>query len=292
MPPPTEAQASERRIVMKPTWTSLLVIAALGLSHAGCALFGGGGTDPNNTETEQNEPQNNGGGMDVHQFVKAPAKLALGPDAAQGQTLTRSFDSSGQTGELFLSIVADAGETWHVEAQNEGLVMMAAAMPDLQGLIIGMVVQKSDGSVTSAVLGKPGEAGAPIEILAPLPDSAGVDEDVTIGLGTFPATKVANDAQTMWTGKGGELDGVLLKLEPTGGDAYELSEMPSNESVDVGGTAVKARKYTYSDGREVWTTEQAIVAALNGGLLKMTSENYSVEVTRIGTDATARLHWN
>jgi len=150
------------------------------------------------------------------------------------------------------------------------------------------------------VLGKAGEAGKDIEILAATATTAqaeeGVDEDCSIGLGTFPAKKFANEYMTSWVGSGGELDGVLLKAVPAQGDAYELSEMPSNESMDAGGTSVDTTKYAYSNGMTQWTTTNEIVAAFfpggeGKGMFKMDMEGFSSAVTNVGTGAEAKLKW-
>ena len=254
--------------------------------------MGGGGSDPDNTENNQG-----GGGMDPTAFVKANSPVMLGEGADAGMMIARMQDASGQTAKLHMAIVADGGDVWHVETVNEGLAAMSASMPDLKGMIVGMVVNKEDGKVTKAMLGKPGEAGKEIEIIHNDPVSAeapdGVAEDVTIGLGTFPAMKYANEGGTSWVGNGGDLDGVSLKLEVAGGGAgsYELSEMPSTETLDIGGTSVKATKFAYSNGNVTWTTENAVITALNGGLAKMTSANYSVEVTEVSTSAEPQLKW-
>jgi hypothetical protein len=283
---------------MKRLLTSVVVIASLGLTSAGCALFGGGNTGGDDTGGA--EQGGGGSGMDPTQFVKAPGMVPVAGNAAVGWTITQDATAGGQTSQTYYAVVGDAGDSWQVEHTNAGLTAMAASMPELKDMVIGLTVKKEDGTVTKAVLGKPGEAGKDIEIMAATATTAeapqGVDEDVTIGLGSFPAKKFANEYMTSWVGNGGELDGVTLKVAPAQGDAYELSEMPSTETVDAGGTSVETTKYTYSDGSSQWHTTNEIVAAFfpageGKGMFKMESASFSNAVTVVGTDAKPQLKW-
>jgi hypothetical protein len=237
-----------------------------------------------------------GGGLDPYTFVKAPPTVPVSDEMAIGWNATQSTEASGQKSERSFAVVGEEGDSWRIEYVGPEVTAMAASFPDLQGTVMGMVVNKDDGRVTAAVLGKPGEAGRtieinpytePVEYEAPTP----VSDSCTIGLGTFDALRTDTDYGKSWVGDGGELDGVLLKYE--GQDAaanYELAEMPENGFTELDETCEWVH-YVYSNGSESWTTEHPIVGAWFYKSFKSTAATYTAEVTALGTSCEPQLVW-
>lgn len=290
---------------MKKAVGALLVVAT-----AGCGLFnkpadkgdkgdkGDGGQPP--------APQ--AGGIDPTQFVEAPARLPLCADARVGWLVERTTRAGGTTLVESHAIVGDQGDAWLVESRTLAAEAMSASYPELRGLLLGMTVRKSDGTVTKAVLGKAGDAGKPVKIGAgaqgheappePAPDR------VSIGaLGTHEAlkttSKTATGEATTWVGTAGDYRGVLLKSQGPNAD-YELTAAPTREAKDVGGVSVPTLAVTYSNGMKMWFTTHEVVACVTGvpgpdgrrmALFRTEMSGSVTEVTAIRTDAAPQLKW-
>lgn len=297
---------------MKRIVGALVLVAATALT--GCELFqpkkGDQGGDANSGGDAGGGDANaggGGGGFDATTMVTAPGKVDIGKGAKVGFMLKDEMTAGGQTMGSMTAIVADGGDVWHVEHVNAGLAAMANSMPDLKGMIMGLVVNKADGKVTKAMLGKPGEKGKEIKIgdVYDTPMQKGPEgtaDTCKIKLGSFPAMKVVQKAGdstiTSWAGTEGELEGVLLKSTGGGGD-YELAEMPSTENVTAG-DSVEVTKLKYSNGMEWWLTNDAVVTAFKPwaaekgpgtGMFAMKTKDSTQEVKEVSSKAAAQLKW-
>jgi hypothetical protein len=287
----------------------LMVLAGLSV---GCSMFGkkdesaqGGGGDQANGKSGGDQGGKAGGGMDPFQFVKAPGRIDIGPDVKVGQMVQRTSNFGTPSVESY-AVVGEDGDAWRIEAQSATIAAMEASFPELKGAIMGLTVKKSDGTVTKAVAGKPGEAGKPIEIMAaqapaPATQPAGTPENVKIGIGAFDAKKYVQSGVTSWVGTAGDTNGVLIKMDGgTTETRYELAEAPKMQEVDVGGHKVKTRYTAYTNGTKIWSTEDPIICGLFGatstdgkryGTYKMEMPSGKIEITAIKTDAAPQLKW-
>lgn len=280
-------------------------IALLVGMSAGCGLL-----DKPKENDDQNQgggDQGNGaqGGTDATQYVQAPGRVMIGPDAKVGWMAERTTQASGQTLVESYAIVGEAGDSWKVESKSPTIDALAGSFPDLKGSLLGLVVRKADGVVTKAVIGKPGEAGKEIKI-SPAGDApattapTGTPDRVTIKLGTFDAMKNETSGITTWVGTSGETKGILLKSAGMNQD-YELAEMPKTETKDVGGVSVTTTGTSYTNGMKLWMTENEIIAGVFGAaageggkrsaLYRMESGGTTQEVTAVKTDAAPQLKW-
>jgi hypothetical protein len=285
-----------------------LALALAGTS--GCQLFNkgdqGGGEQPQ---------QGQGGGdagqqqqapaMDPTQFVQAPGRIGISQDGKVGWMAGRKISGNNQNLNESYAIVGEAGDSFQVEAQTPTIDAMAASMPAVKGMIMGLTVRKADGVVTKAVLGKPGEAGKEIKIVAAGEAPAatapqGTDERVTIGIGTFDAKKMTSSGTTTWVGTSGDVQNVLLKSSGNGQD-YELAEMPKKETKDVNGVSVQVTSLSYSNGMKMSMTDNQVIACFfpggvgaDGkklGMFRLESGGSVMEVNAVKTDAAAQLKW-
>jgi hypothetical protein len=195
-----------------------------------------------------------------------------------------AFDSTST-----VSIVADLGDAWAIETESSGT----------PGYVVGLTVEKLGGAVTSAVIGKPGQRGQSVEVLAhaggDTPPVEGVAEEVMIGIGTFPALKSIEDYGTTWRGTEPELEGIVLKYA-SGSGSYELAELPDRSQVGIGEVQVDVTKLAYSDERQEWRSRHPVVACLRPlepglGIVLRSSESSTMSVTEIRTDAKPKLRW-
>lgn len=282
-----------------------IAIALLVGMTAGCGLL---------DKPKENGDQNQGGGdqgdgaqggTDATQFVQAPGRLTISPDAKVGWMAERTTQASGTTLVESYAIVGEAGDSWKVESKSPTIDAMAGSFPDLKGSLMGLVVRKADGVVTKAVIGKPGEAGKEIKI-SPAGDApattapAGTPDRVTINLGTFDAMKNETSGITTWVGTSGETKNVLLKSAGNGQD-YELEALPKTESKDVGGVSVNVVGTSYTNGMKQWMTDNEIIAGVFGmgageggkrtAMYRFESGGTTQEVTSVKTDAAPQLKW-
>lgn len=281
-------------------------IALLVSMTTGCELFNKPANDDQNQGGDQGGGEPQQGGVDATQYVQAPGTLPICPDAKVGWMVEQKLAQSGTTYVTNVAVVGEAGDSWLVESKNMSIEAMAGSMEGLKGMLLGLTVRKSDGTVTKAVIGKPGEAGKEVKIMqmqtASTEAPAGTPDRVTIALGTFDASKVvhAGGAMTTWTGTSGETKGVLLKSAGSGQD-YELAALPSKSTMDIGGVAVPVVETSYTNGMKTSVTDHEIIACLTGaaagedgkrwGLAKNESGGIVIEVTSVKTDAAPQLKW-
>jgi hypothetical protein len=270
-----------KRITRILTSSGLVLSAALAFS--GCALFGGGGGDDASGGAD-------GGGAtasDPTAYAQAPGTVSIKAGAV-GYMIANKTVGTGYENTGSVAIVGETGDSWLVET--------ASSASD--GYLMGLTVSKEDGKVTAAVMGKAGEAGKEIKVMAATATPAGPDgvaEEVTIGIGSFASTKVVTDYGTSWSGTEGELAGIMLKYESK--DAtYELAKMPEAGNTDLGGTSVKIVKLVYSNDSEYWRTANAVVSALatagdGVGTVKTVMAGMTIELTAVKTDAAPQLKW-
>ncbi|MCO5169162.1 MAG: hypothetical protein M9894_22695 [Planctomycetes bacterium] len=280
--------------------TSIALLVAL---TAGCALLN---PPPSNDDQGGGEQQQQAqGGVDATQFVQAPGRVPVASEARVGWMAERTTQASGQTLVESYALVGESGDAWLVESKSPTIDAMAASFPDLKGALLGLTVRKSDGVVTKAVMGKPGEDVKEIKI-APAGDAVvapkdeGTADRVSIGLGTFDAMKHTHGEISTWVGSAGETEGVLLKSQG-GGQDYELAEMPTKETKDVGGVSVSVTGLSFTNGMKLWMTDNEIIAALLGagadakgkrvGVYRTESGGNVTEVTGLGTEAKPQLKW-
>lgn len=220
----------------------------------------------------------------------APAKVAFGPGCTVGWTATQELTSGTTKMTTYWAIVGEAGESWQVEH-------IAPGMP--ADHLMGLTVNKADGVVTKAVLGKKGEAGKDHPIAktgagaAPTP----VSEEVTIKLGKFAAKKTdMGGGNVSWIGDGGDLNGVLLKSTSAGG-TFELAAQPTSDFTPVSGSSMAVTSYKYSNGMTQKVTNDRIVAAFfpyevgKKGLFGMEMQGMSSKIIAVGPSAKPQLMW-
>lgn len=242
--------------------------------------------------------------MDVTKMLKAPGKLPVAPDAEVkvGWMARRELTNAGRTMVEKVAIVGEAGDSWQVEYVPAALLGYASMDPGVKDMLMGLVVKKSDWTVTRAVLGKKGTQGKPVGI-SPVgkggkakDDSEEVEVKLKMG-GTYDAklTKytVAGFGTTKtWTGLDGLFEGVVLKVDaPKGGK--ELMAKPNLTEVELGGTSVQVKQCNYDNGDAMWTSDHEIVKAFFFGLVKSTTRatKASISVTHVATDAKPELKW-
>jgi hypothetical protein len=280
----------------KITW-ALLVAAT-----AGCGLFNSKPADEGkHGDGGQPTPQSND--VDPSTLDLAPTKLPICADAKVGWLVERTTDLGGMTLTERYAVVGDTGDSWRVEARNQALEAMTVSYQNLQGMLLGLTVKKSDGTVTKAVIGKPGEPGKPARFAASssgqteAPQSA--PDRVSIGaLGTREAIKTTHPGGLVtWTGTTGDYKGLLLKSQGPGAD-YELTAPPTKDSADVGGVSVSFVAASYSNGWQQAFTTHEVVACLTGtrtpdgvALFRAEIAGTRTAVTAIKADAKPQLAW-
>ncbi|MBL4847862.1 MAG: hypothetical protein JKY65_20290 [Planctomycetes bacterium] len=262
-----------------------IALLASTLIFGGCDLLGG--------KKEEDGGGGGGGGggagMDLTKMVQVYGPKAYGDKAAVGMKVTSESKAGGTTSTWTIAIVGEDGDNWLVESSQE---TMAYGKDSL----VGMVVQKSDGKVLSAVVGKKGEAGKEIKVNNTMPGKAPAGGktpatvDCKIALGTFKAYLSDAGGTKTWIGSEGDMMGVMLKVEAAAG-GKELKEKPSMVDVDLGGTSVKCRKLVWDNGDVMMMTEHDAVKALAYGMVKNSTKQYSSGVTAVSMDAKPELKW-
>lgn len=286
---------------MKKILCALLVAAT-----TGCGLFNSKpadqGEQPGDGQQQQAQAQQQNG-VDPSTLDLAPSKLLICADAKVGWVVERTTDLGGMTLKERYAVVGDTGDSWQVEARNQALEAMTASFRNLEGMLLGLTVKKTDGTVTKAVIGKPGEPGKPAKFAASAPTEApqSAPERVSIGaLGTLEASKTTHPGGLVtWTGTTGDYKGLLLKSQGPNAD-YELTGPPTQDSADVNGVSVNFTAVTYSNGwRHAFTTHD-VVACLTGAagadgrrvaLFRSDVGGSKMAITAILADAKPQLAW-
>jgi hypothetical protein len=286
--------------------TASVSFLLLGAVTAGCAAFGGGGgggQDQNQQDGNQQTNQNASAG-DPTQYINVLDHLMISPAARVGYLAEMTISSTSGTLVESYAIVGESGDSFRIESPRHPSVdALAASFPELKDQIIGWTVRKSDGLVTRAVVGRPGETGKEVKLIQ-VPQSAtvpqGVAERVSIGIGTFDATKTVAGDTTTWVGSSGDTQYILLKLMSPSA-TYELAEMPTKSTKDVGGVSVQVTETSYTNGMKMGTTDNEVIAALFfGGLtsdgrrlgrFRHEQSGTTSEITAVKTDATPQLKW-
>lgn len=261
-------------------------IALAGLVLTGCHLF-----QPKPKEEPAQQSQPAAQPAYTPPVPEAPYKVDFGAGCTVGWRATQEYDIGGQKSQVWWAIVGDAGQSWQVEHVAMGLPA---------DHIMGLTVNKSDGKVTKAVLGKKGEAGKEHPIMKEPAGGAaaqqGTDEQVTIKIGTFPAKKHDHGGGNIsWIGTEGDMKGVMLKM--AGAAPYELSAKPTSDMVPTGKTTLGVTTYTYSNGMKQMVTNDRIVAAFwpvepaKRGMFGMEMQGMKARVIEVGSDAKPQLIW-
>lgn len=260
-------------------------IALAGLVLTGCHLF----QPKPKQEPAQNDSQPPPAAY-VPPVPDAPNKVDFGAGCTVGWKAVQEYDVGGTKSKVWWAIVGDAGDSWQVEHVAMGLPA---------DHIMGLTVNKSDGKVTKAVLGKAGEAGKEHKIAPEAQGGAaqqGVDEQVTIKIGTFPAKKFDyGGGNIAWIGADGDYKGVMLKM--AGAAAYELSAKPSSDMVPTGKTTLGVTTYTYSNGMKQMVTNDRYVAAFwpvepgKRGMFGMEMQGMKYRVVELDSSAKPQLIW-
>lgn len=231
--------------------------------------------------------------QDLTKLIKGPAMVPLGEGVEIGFRVEIETQVAGHVINHFVAVVGEEGESWRLES-SEGLAAYGA-----KDSILGLVVDKSSGKVSRAVIGKSGEAGRELALhdmmSAPTaPGAEAEDVDVEIPAGTFPAsltvTKVGGKEYKSWVGREGDLEGVLLKFEGPDGQGKALKEEPETQSLDLGDT-VEARRCTYDNGDEIWHSSDEVVKALAGGEVRRKAGGVVREVKVVSSKAEPQLKW-
>ncbi len=270
-------------------WSLLVVVALLGCSSPEPA------PDTKPTPEEQTRAR-------AAQLL-APNHVLLGPGTKVGFAAARTLEGSGRVLEEELAVVGETATSWRVETRTPSLAVQQQSLPELERVLLGLTVRKTDGAVTQAVAGQPGRPVVSIGLLpglAPRPEVAatdGVAEPCTIALGTFDARRLDGQGTTTWTGTEGPVKDLVLRVD--GDERYELAELPREESLEVGAGKLLCRRTAYTNGVTVWVTDDEVVANLFGSPVgagrlanaRLTSTDATLSVTARRTDATARLQW-
>jgi hypothetical protein len=232
--------------------------------------------------------------MDLTKMIKGPAMIPLGEGAEIGFRVEIETQAAGHVIKHFLAVVGEEGESWRLES-SEGLAAFGA-----KDSIMGLVVEKSSGKVSRAVIGKAGEAGKelalhPMAATPTGPGAEGDEVDVEIPAGTFPArlivTKVGEQEYKSWVGREGDLEGVLLKYEGPDGKGKALEAEPETQSLDLGET-VEARRCIYDNGDEIWHSSDEVVKALAGGMVRYKASGVVREIKVVSSKAESQLKWD
>jgi len=231
--------------------------------------------------------------MDLTKMIKGPAMVPLGEGVEIGFRVEIETQAAGHVLKHFMAVVGEEGESWRLES-SEGLAAFGA-----KDSIMGLVVEKSSGKVTRAVIGKAGEAGKELAIHAmtatpTAPGAEGEDVEVEIPAGSFPArlivTKVGEQEYKSWVGREGDLEGVLLKYEGPDGKGKALEAEPETQSLDLGET-VEARRCVYDNGDEIWHSSDEVVKALAGGMVRYKASGVVREIKSVSSKAEPQLTW-
>jgi hypothetical protein len=273
-----------------------MLILAAGLALSGCEML-----QKKKDENEGGGGEAGGGGaaapaaMDLTTMVQAMGWVTVGEGAAKGMAVTMASKNSAGESSYTSAIVGEDGDNWLMET-DMGLSGYGDQAKDHW---IGMWVNKKTGVVSKAVLGKKGEAGKEIKIIKmdpPKKGQEGEQTEVKLAMGgPYPAmlTTIKTQAGTIksWAGTDGELKGVQLKSVGTDGKGYELKQMPKNADADAGGTTCATKHLVYTNGMQLWTTDNAVVKVISGGMFKSEISGNVSGVSAIKTDAAANLKW-
>lgn len=260
------------------------------IAMSGCALF-----QPK--KGDQGDSGGGGGGaapaMDLTKMLKAPSKVSFKADMVKVGWYAKQ--DMGASGLSTWAVVGEDGDKLHVEYMPPGLKNYGAGADKHR---MGLVVNKADGKVVSAVLGKVGEKGKKIEIQPEVKGGeAPAAEDTEVELkhlgGNHPAkltvVKAGGGEYKSWVGSGGKYEGLLLKsTNPQGG--YELKAV-GEEKLDIGGTPVDCKMVEYDNGNKTWTCKQDQIKALFSGMAKMEASGTVIAIKAFGTDAKPELKW-
>jgi hypothetical protein len=214
--------------------------------------------------SDPKKPSNNGGGgntklapePDKRDFLQA-APLAGWP--AGGAGLKAGFwveemnVTAGKSAVRRLAVVAEAGDLLKIEK--------SATDDSYQGFIEGLTVQRADGKITEAVAARKGEKPKPIKIGGASPEASapappGTDEQVTVPAGTFATVKTVVSSTlsevTTWTGKEGDVAGIVVKWSDDNGLSRELKSIETVTGLRVRDDKreLVALHAVYSDGSE------------------------------------------
>ena len=235
--------------------------------------------------------------LDLTTMVQAPPLVMVGEDAQVGFKVEIETTAGGNTSKHTLAVVGEGEGVWHLET-SQGMANYASMSPDAKDMLMGLVVEKDGGKVTKAVLGKRGEAGKEIKVVAynaPPPGEApeGEDVEVEVPAGTYPAklyvTEVGGKTYKSWSGVEGDVEGVPLKTEgPQGG--YALKEPPSMETLDLG-ESVEVKKCVYDNGDEWMWSDNEVIKSLAARMALMKTSASVMKVTMVATGAEAELKW-
>jgi hypothetical protein len=274
-------------------WSLLVVVALLGCS--GREPTPDQGLDAKPTPAERTRAR-------AAQLL-APNHVLLGSGTKVGFAAARTLEGSGRVLEERLAVVGETATSWRVETRTPSLAVQQRSFPELEKVLLGLTVRKSDGAVTKAVAGAPGQPPVSIGLfpgLAATPEVAardGVPEACTIALGTFDARRLDGQGTTTWTGTSGPTQDLVLKVD--GEERYELAELPRGEALEVGAGTLRCRRTAYTNGVTVWVTDDEVVANLFGSPVgrtqlanaRLTSTDATLSITERRTDATPRLEW-
>ncbi len=212
--------------------------------------------------TDSKKPETGGGGGGDAKLAPDPdkrdflqASLASWPAGGAGLKVgfwvEETNTTAGKSAVRRLAVVAEAGDLLKIEK--------SATDDSYQGYIEGLTVQRADGKITDAVAAKKGEKPRGIKIGAVPPETPapppGTDEAVSVPAGTFATTKTVVSSmvseETTWTGKDGDVQGLVVKWSDDNGLSRELKSI-GTEYLTLGKNAVKALHAIYSDGSEEW----------------------------------------
>lgn len=190
--------------------------------------------------------------MDMSAYV-TPApnyKHLLTDDTAVGQWVEVEMDAMGNKSVTRTAVVADAGDAWVVEVDNQ---------MSQKDLLLAVFVHKDTGDVLKAYVGDRGKAGTEKAVSPPPAAQAGEappvsEEEVSVPAGTFMATRTDmslpdGSTVTTWVGmEGTAAEGVVLKTRSAAG-TDELKELEET-AFEAAGAAFEARRLVYTSGNE------------------------------------------
>jgi hypothetical protein len=218
----------------------------------------------------------------------APARVSLTPDARVGWYCRLQITTSRDTHEESWAIVGETEREWHLEHRRP-----------VSGSIYALHVDKATGDVRHAVRAEP-DGRLAVAMRAErrgLPEAPLATEQVSCPAGTYLAERWGDEREQVWVGIEGDLAGVPIRFQGSS-ETFALAAW-AREHVSVGDREAPAVRARYSNGVEVWLTDEPIIRCLEPflpfgprvGLVRSRYEGSSRAVVAFGADAQAQLVW-
>lgn len=187
------------------------------------------------------------------------------------------------------AVVGDAGDAWILEQDCQ---------MNQKDTLLAVFVDKETGRTLKAFVGTRGKPAKEKEVPPyeepPHQELEGTDVEITVEAGTFPAKLYEVQGTKSWSGREGDAEGVMLKMEHSaGGD--ELKQLEAGASYSAGGTDFGCKHLVYTSGNEMWVAPKDGAPPLNQLYLRMLNKTpqmtSDVKLVGTGTDATPEMEY-